>query len=1001
MNYHGPDKFEYAVLDGESQTRATVEILVISVNDSPIILPDNAATDEDKPIRIKVLENDTDIDGDRLTLLGVGDPENGSATLTEDKTAILYTPNANYHGSETFTYIAADTELADQATVTVSVRPVNDGPQAVDDTASTDEDVTVSISVLANDTDIDGDKITVDSAGSATGGRVTIDGDVLIYTPNDNFFGTDQFTYTITDGALKHEANVIVSVGAINDRPNAVNDTTSMLEDDSIVIPVLKNDTDTENDTLTVISVEDAQNGTVKIVDGGIRYRPNADFNGRDEFKYKISDGISNDTAKVVVDVTSVDDAPVVIEDQAEAAEDHPVIIGVLNNDRDPDGGVLTVIEVTQGQHGTVTKADDNTITYTPRNNFNGQDQFSYVVTNGKLTSRADVRVKVNSVNDLPLANPDEESTLEDTPIVINVLGNDRDVDNDPLRIESVRQPTRGTVRIVENGLRFIPEQNYNGREVFDYTITDGQGTSQAQVTVNVTAVNDPPTAVNDEVSTAEDTSVTVKVLDNDVDVDHGLKITEVTTPQNGLVEVIGNVIQYTPKSDFYGSEIFTYKIQEHEGQETSAAQVTVNVTAVNDAPVARDDSGTVNMNDSTPTESVSINILTNDSDIDSPELTVSIIAPPANGQTVISNTQIIYTPNPGYFTPTNGQPEVIGYRISDGASTAEAKVNVTVVNRAPTANNDSATTSENASVTINLIANDTDPDGIPPLIVQIGRTPHGTVSHNDTSVTYTPATDFTGTAVFTYTISDRLNQATASVSIIVTPVNKPPDARDDSATTNQGQGISIAPLVNDSDADGDTLRLEVVNNPANGSVEMSGEIITYKPNPGFSGVDSFSYVISDSSITSTATINVTVIPATATPTATLTATPLPTATPTATLTATPLPTDTPTATLTATPLPTATQTLTPIPTGTPTATRIPTNKQVATPTETATSTPTETPTATPTETATSIPTETPTATPTETATSTPTETSTATPTETATPIPTNAQVPTPTNASS
>jgi hypothetical protein len=194
-------------------------------NRAPVAVNDSATTPEDTPVTIDVLANDSDPDpGTTLTVQSVTQPSNGTAEIVAG--GVKYTPNANFNGSDSFSYTISDGALTASATVTVNVTPVNDPPVANDDTVTTPEDTALNIplaDLLANDTDPDtGDTLTVISVGPAQNGSVELrsnDG-VVNYRPAANFNGTDSFTYTIQDSAgATASATVTVNVTPVNDAP--------------------------------------------------------------------------------------------------------------------------------------------------------------------------------------------------------------------------------------------------------------------------------------------------------------------------------------------------------------------------------------------------------------------------------------------------------------------------------------------------------------------------------------------------------------------------------------------------------------------------------------------------------------------------------------------------------------------------------------------------------------------------------------------------------------
>ena len=228
---------------------------------------------------------------------------------------------------------------------------MQDPPTASDDSASTVENTAVNIDVLGNDSDPDGDVLTISAVTQGANGTVTNNGTDVTYAPDTGFNGADSFTYTADDGnGGTDTANVNVTINEVNDPPTAVDDAAVTDEDTAVIIGVLANDTDPENDPLTVSAVTQGTNGTVTNNGTDVTYTPNADFNGSDSFTYTVSDGNGGtDTANVNVTVTPVNDPPGAVADFATTDLDTPATISVLANDTDIDGDTLSVSAVTQG----------------------------------------------------------------------------------------------------------------------------------------------------------------------------------------------------------------------------------------------------------------------------------------------------------------------------------------------------------------------------------------------------------------------------------------------------------------------------------------------------------------------------------------------------------------------------------------------------------------------------------------------------------------------------
>ncbi|MFV8225658.1 HYR domain-containing protein, partial [Christiangramia aquimixticola] len=194
------DSFTYKANDGDNDSNiVVVDIQVSEINDAPVAKDDLVETDEDIKLEIDVLANDTDVDGGTLVITEVGTPLHGTAT--DDGNIITYTPDPDFNGEDTFIYTVSDGKGGtDSATITVTVNPVNDIPEAVDDIAVTLENTEAVIPVLENDTDIDGDELTVTEVSDPANGTTTTNGTTVTYIPDNNFTGEDTFTYTVSDG---------------------------------------------------------------------------------------------------------------------------------------------------------------------------------------------------------------------------------------------------------------------------------------------------------------------------------------------------------------------------------------------------------------------------------------------------------------------------------------------------------------------------------------------------------------------------------------------------------------------------------------------------------------------------------------------------------------------------------------------------------------------------------------------------------------------------------
>ena len=275
----------------------------------------------------------------------------------------------------------------------------NTPPNANNDSATTQYETKVTIDVLANDSDSDGDTLTIESLTNPKHGSAVIRNQKIDYTPAKGFSGTDNFSYTINDGnGGKASATVEVTVEkSSNHAPQAKDDTATTEYETSVTIDVLKNDSDSDGDTLTIQSISTPSHGTAKIQNGKVKYTPNKGFSGKDSFQYSISDGNGgSSTATVTVTVKEKPNTPPKAnDDSATTKYETSVTIDVLANDNDNDGDTLTIQSLSNPSNGSA-KIQNGKVKYTPNKGFSGKDSFQYSISDGKGgSSSATVTVTV------------------------------------------------------------------------------------------------------------------------------------------------------------------------------------------------------------------------------------------------------------------------------------------------------------------------------------------------------------------------------------------------------------------------------------------------------------------------------------------------------------------------------------------------------------------------------------------------------------------------------
>ncbi|HHF3271184.1 TPA: tandem-95 repeat protein, partial [Vibrio diabolicus] len=817
--------FSYDIIDDDGGViNGTANLDIKPVNDAPIATNDAIQTDEDSQVVIDVLANDSDIEGDDLSITSASvSEEQGIVEIVDGK--LVFTPAENFNGNATISYTISDGELEDEAQVSVTVNSVNDAPIALNDATITEEDTSVTIDVLPNDTDVDGDELSIQSASVPSDqGTVEIIDGKLVFTPAENFHGDAEITYTITDGALTDQATVNVTVNAVNDTPvveSSIADQT--LAEDFTPYTIDLNTAFSDVDGDLAFSVSGNSNVNVSIENGIATISPTADWNGSEELMFTATDP-SGESASQTVNFTV---APVadIESDRATVVEDTPTIINVLGNDTFEGDDKVVSLDTSKGPaNGTVSVNPDGSVTYTPNDNYHGTDSFTYIVTSGGVLESTTVNVDVTPVNDAPMAKDDTATTQEDTAVTIDVLPNDTDVDGDKLSIESASLPKeQGTVEVVNGKLVFTPAENFNGDAEITYTITDGVLTDQATVNVTVNAVNDAPVVESNiaDQTLAEDFTpytINLNTAFSDVDNVDGELTFSVSGNSNIQVAIVNGIATFTPTADWNGSEALTFTATDPSGESVSQ---TVSFTVAPVADIVADKATVVE-----DTATI-IKVLGNDTfDGDDKVVSLDTNKGPANGTVSVNpDGSVTYTPNDNYHGTDS-----FTYIVTSGGVSESTTVNVDVtpVNDAPVAKDDTAVTDEDTPVTIDVLPNDTDIDG-DKLSIDSASVPkaQGKVEIVEGKLVFTPAENFNGDAEITYTVTDGQLTDEAKVTVTVNPVNDAPTIKVDAVESITEDAVNtdtvVATLtVRDTDTPEDQLTVSLENN-SNGYFVLVG----------------------------------------------------------------------------------------------------------------------------------------------------------------------------------
>ena len=632
---------------------------------------------------LTLLENDTSAENDTLSVTGVVHVSNGAVSL--DGTTITYQHDGSETNNGSFTYIASDGKANAAAVVWISVNPVNDPPVAANDTTKVNEGGTLNIdasTLLDDDTDAENDVLSIATVGDASNGTVSLDGRTIVYRHDGSETTTGSFTYIATDGQANDTAVVRVSVNPVNDPPVASDDKANVNEGETLNVDastLLDDDTDAENDVLSISTVGDASNGTVSLDGITIVYRHDGSETTTGSFIYIATDGQANDTAVVRVSVNPVNDSPAAADDTTKVNEGETLNIDastLLDNDADAENDLLSIATVGDASNGTVSM-DGRTIVYRHDGSETTTGSFTYIATDGQANDTAAVRVSVNPVNDPPVASDDTANVNESETLNIDastLLDNDADAENDLLSIATVGDASNGTVSMDGRTIVYRHDGSETTTGSFTYIATDGQANDTAVVRVSVNPVNDPPVAADDTTNVNEGETLNIDastLLDNDTDAENDLlSINSVGDASNGTVSLDGRTITYQHDGSETTTGSFTYIAT--DGQANDTAVVRVSVNPVNDPPVAADD--TTNVNEGETLNIDASTLLDNDTDAEQDPLSIKSVGDASNGTVSLDGRTITYQ-HDGSETTTGS----FTYIATDGQANDTAVVRVSV----------------------------------------------------------------------------------------------------------------------------------------------------------------------------------------------------------------------------------------------------------------------------------------------------------------------------------
>jgi len=873
-DFFGADVFTVKVSDGNGGVATTVvnvavspsaESLAVSYTipeDSPTILKffgEVVATTVNPPGHASIFEVNTQwIDWDARP-----------GGLLYPLSSFQYAPVADYFGTDIFT-VTLDSS---PATVTLNITPVNDAPRNISlSNASIPEDISVgSLVGTLSAVDPDSSLFTYSLVGGDTNAFALVGEQIHTKTGFD-YDTRSSYTVTVRADDLAggvFDKAIAINVTNVDEPPIVVGEIFSVVEESTLSGDVSPNDFDVDSAPVLWMLSTAPSHATSFNFDNGpgtFTYTPEADFSGTDSFTYHVISGTQSTDGTVTVNVTNVNDAPVAslaapgISNPGVVYEDTTYISdwSVLANDTDVDGDTLIAALSTPPAHGTFVLFANGYFLYAPAANYTGPDSFTYrAFDGGAYSDYVTNSIWVTAVDDEPAITQGSSasmSTPEDTADSITLDATDPDAGS-TLTWSLGNEAAHGEVSVAGTGtskvVGYTPDADYHGLDAFNVIVEDETGRSDTiLVRVNVSTVNDAPTALDDAMTVAEDTPLSVAapgVLANDDDVDgDGLTAVLDVAPAGAAFNLNPDgSYTYSPDPDYNGPVTFTYHATDG-GADSPVATVTIDVTPVNDAPT--DIALTGDAVDENAAASSVVGAFTA-TDVDSSVFTYAIVG--------VSDAFEIVGGELRTLRPLDHEAEEsidITVRADDGTGgiyDAAFTIWVNDVDEAPVTAADSLDAVEDTELVIDaagILGNDADPEGTAIEASLVAGPAHGAMAlAADGSLSYMPEPNFFGDDAFTYQATDGgLYSPVTTVTIHVAGVNDAPVTGSDTYATDEDVVLVVAApglYENDSDIEDDALVASAVRTPAHGSVTFGADgAFDYSPARGWSGTDSFTY---------------------------------------------------------------------------------------------------------------------------------------------------------------
>lgn len=874
------------------------------------IPPDNPPVAENDFLRVRVAETveigerllSNDFDGDEgqvPVIVAASDPEDefgnlgGQLEFIDDR--LFYTPNAAtlnglFHEAtktETFNYQIQSGDLTDTATVTVILVGTNFAPTAESDSAATSEDEPITLLVVDNDSDPDGDTLRVIEVEGARG-TVNIRGGSIVYDPPDDLnqgeVGEDVFTYTVSDGEFTATATVTVEITGRNDPPviNTEEPVQVAAGAEETVIPLDAIFADSDlGDELEILEIDTSDTlGTITI--GSIIFTPGpawaflpAGGVGHDSFFIRVQDQFgATGSGTYTIEIIGENDAPVANRDQYGVVSGETFVTSAFNslldNDVDVDEGDVLSAELIEGPSNAerFSLNPDGSFTYRPAEGFVGTDSFTYqAVDQGGLSSAATVFLSVGATNNPPIANPDTFTVGVNSSIAGNVLLNDVELEGEPVIASPGTPPEFGTLEISSTGdFVYEPDVNAAGVDTFTYFVTDfGGRSSEGVVTINIVGENQPPVIVEepgpqevqaDDVFAIDLTTVFIDPEDSVLSFSF--------EGGEGIVTLSGSVLEVSPTEAEVGLNI-PIQISASDGENTVFTEFTLDIVPANLAPVVDQPLSNQFFFTNAPFD---LDITGVFSDPDDDPLTFSL---DSDAPFPITLTGLSLSASPGN---ADEGTYLVTITASDGLAETTDTFQLTIDEPPPVVNptvvlsGDQKSGTQSVTFGSTLVVNDLDGFNAAPFSIGTqGSLGTASIDPSTGVWDYTPLFSVVGTDSFTVNVVDGIG----SVTTVTIDVNiRPPDnptvlVGGDAGVGSEDNTITGTLTVTDIDTLSDMpFTIDPGTPGTNGvaTVDPVSGAWEYVPDLDFNGTDTFNIVVTDSlNYTQTFPVSITVNP--------------------------------------------------------------------------------------------------------------------------------------------